>query len=74
MTDDQKLPPYQRLKILVSDEAELTEKGSKNLDLLLGIEERKPTLFDRIRGFFIKMDSLIFAKKPKITNIYTKRK
>lgn len=74
MTDDQKLPPYQRLKILINDEAELTEKGSKNLDLLLGIEEKKPTLFERIRGFLIKMDSLIFAKKPKITNIYTKRK
>lgn len=74
MTDDQKLPPYQRLKILINDETELTEKGSKNLDILLGTEEKKPTIFDKIKRFFIKIDTIIFVKKSKITNKYHKRK
>ena len=71
---DQKLPPFQRLKILINDEPSLTDKGSKNLDSLLGIESRKPNIFDKIKGLFIKLDSLIFAKRSKITNIYSRRK
>ena len=73
MIDDQKLPPYQRLKILIDDEPTLTDKGSKNLDDLLGVEPRKPNIFDKIKGLFIKLDSLIFAKKSKITSTYSKR-
>ena len=73
MIDDQKLPPYQRLKMLVNDEPTLTDKASKNLDEILGVEKNKPTVWDKIKELFIKIDSLIFAKRSKITNIYTKR-
>ena len=71
---DQKLPPFQRLKMLIDDEPTLTDKGSKNLDALLGVEPRKPNILDKIKGLFIKLDSLIFAKRSKMTNIYSKRK
>lgn len=71
--EDLKLPPYQRLKNLIDDEPHLTDKGSKNLDDLLGIEY-KPTIWDKIKSFFLKIDSKIFAKKSKITNVYSKRK
>lgn len=69
---DQKLPPYQRLKAIANDNTELTENGSKNLDSILGIDT-KPSTMERIRSFFNKIDSLIFAKS-KITNRYHRRK
>jgi hypothetical protein len=72
MIDDQKLPPYQRLKMLVNDEPTLTDKASKNLDEILGVQN-KPTVWDKIKELFNKIDSFIFAKRSKITNIYTKR-
>jgi hypothetical protein len=68
----EKLPPYQRLKALVNDNTELTENGSKNLDSILGIET-KPSIIERIRSLFNKIDSFIFAKS-KITNRYHRRK
>lgn len=71
--NDQKLPPYQRLKAIINDEPHLTDKASKNIDSLLGIES-SPTLYDKIKDFFLKIDSKIFSKRSKITNVYSKRK
>jgi hypothetical protein len=63
MIDDQKLPPYQRLKMLVNDEPTLTDKASKNLDEILGVQN-KPTVWDKIKELFNKIDSFIFWNRP----------
>lgn len=71
--EDTKLPPYQRLKSIFN-EGELTEKGSDNLDKLLGIEKKRE---NRILFFFkkigMKIDSMIFKKPEKISNRPHKR-
>ena len=63
--EDKKLPPYNRLKSILT-EGDLTEKGSKNLDAILGVEKTE-TLFDKIKKFFSKIDSFIFAKGSKVS-------
>lgn len=72
MNNDKKLPPYNRLKMMLRDDNEVTEKASKNLDELLGVLKR-PSLFDKLKKFFKKIDSYIFSKS-KLTNKYTKRR
>lgn len=70
---DTKLAPYQRLKSIFN-EGELTQKGSNNLDAILGIEKKKESgilLFFKKIG--IKIDSMIFKKPSKISNIPHKR-
>jgi len=66
-----RLAPYQMLKSIFN-EGELTQKGSANLDEILGIKkkENKPGFFQRI---FAKIDSAIFKKPGKITNNPHKR-
>ena len=73
--EDLKLDPYKRLKSILTDGDPLSEKGSDNLDELLGIkkEERKKTFIDKIISFFKKIDSSIFKKPGKITNMPHKR-
>lgn len=66
--NDTRLLPYERLKSIFN-EGELTQKGSANLDEILGIkkkEENKIMVF--FKKFFTKIDSLIFRKPGKITN------
>lgn len=78
-TTPQKLPPYQRLKNILTDgdEPYLTNKASRNLDALLGIETKKlePTIFDKIKSFFLKIDEKIFSKPSRKWNtFYHKRR
>ena len=68
MSDDLKLPPYQRLKSIFN-EGELTDKASDNLDELLGLrKEKKDNFFTKIASFFKKIDSYIFRKPSKTDN------
>lgn len=68
MSDDLKLPPYQRLKSIFN-EGEITDKASDNLDELLGLKkEKKNTFFTKIGEFFNKIDSYIFRKPSKTNN------
>jgi hypothetical protein len=44
----EKLPPYQRLKTIISEGHEtLTDKGEQNLNKILGIQPKKPTLLQK---------------------------
>jgi hypothetical protein len=73
--EDLKLKPYDRLKSILN-EGELTEKGSDNLDEILGLkQEKKATFWNKIVYLFNKIDSWIFRKPSKMWNTtYYKRK
>lgn len=71
--NDIKLPPYQRLKSILT-EGELTEKASDNLDEILGIKKKEPNFVDKIIGFFKKIDSLIFRKSNRMYNTTPSRR
>ena len=78
-TTPPKLPPYQRLKNILTegDEPVLTDKASRNLDSLLGIETKnvEPNFLEKIKSFFLKIDTKIFSKPSKKWNtFYHKRK
>ena len=68
--EDLKLPPYQRLKNILTEEENphLTDKASKNLDELLGVKPKEPNMIDKIISFFKKIDSKIFAAKSRKWN------
>lgn len=72
MNQDQKLPPFQRLKNILTEGEEplLTDKASKNLDELLGIKTSEPTFWDKVKDFFLKIDSKIFSKTSRKWNTY----
>ena len=70
---DIKLPPYQRLKSILT-EGELTEKASDNLDEILGIKKKEPNFVDKIIGFFKKIDSFIFKKPSRMYNTTPSRR
>ncbi len=76
--DLNKVTPYQRLQAILSEgksasELNLTSKGRSNIDELLGKEEEKLTIWDKVKNFFEKVDSKIFKKGEKISNRYQKR-
>lgn len=74
MDNIEKVNSYQRLKIILSEgEESLTEKASKNIDEILGIDTKK-SFIDKLKDIFNKIDSMIFKKPNKITNRYQKRK
>lgn len=64
---DNKLPPYNRLRSLMT-EGELTQRGSNNLDEILGVKKKENIFLSKIKKFFIKIDSLIFTKGSKTNN------
>ena len=68
--EDLRLPPYQRLKSILSDGDTLSKKGSDNLDELLGIkkEERKYNFLTKIIDFLKKIDAKIFSKTSRTNN------
>ena len=72
MNENQKLPPYQRLKNLLTEgeETHLTFKASKNLDDLLGIKPTEPTFWSKVNIFFKKIDEKIFSKPYRKWNTY----
>lgn len=80
MSDDneiQKLPTYQRLQNLFSedDDPTLTKKANDNINKLLGIEDevKPPSFLDKFKKFLKKMDGYIFRKNEKISSRYQKR-
>jgi hypothetical protein len=67
--EDTKLPPYQRLKSILTDGDPLSERGLNNLDDILDIKrENKVRLIDKIIAFFKKIDSYIFKKNNNMWN------
>ena len=72
MNKNQKLPPYQRLKNILTEgeEPHLTSKASKNLDDLLGIKPTDPTFWDKVKFLFKKIDEKIFSKPSRKWNTY----
>jgi hypothetical protein len=75
--EDFKLKPYDRLQAILSekDTGKLTKNGESKLDELLGTT-KKITIFDKIKDFFLKIDSKIFKSPSRMfnTNYYKRRK
>ena len=67
MNENQKLPPYQRLKNILTEgeEPQLTSKASKNLDDLLGIKPTEPTFWSKVNIVLKKIDEKIFNKPTR---------
>ena len=70
-----KLNPYDKLRSILN-EGELTQRGSDNLDEILGLKPKQSqkNLVEIIISIFNKIDSWIFRKPSKIGNTYYKRK
>lgn len=75
--EDLKLKPYDRLQAILSekDTGKLTKSGESKLDELLG-NTKKRTIFDKIKDFFLKVDSKIFKSSSRMfnTTYYKRRK
>ena len=75
--EDLKLKPYDRLQAILSekDTVKLTKSGESKLDELLG-NTKKITIFDKIKDFFLKIDSKIFKSSSRMfnTTYYKRRK
>lgn len=75
--EDLKLKPYDRLQAILSekDTGKLTKNGESRLDELLG-NTKKRTIFDKIKDFFLKVDSKIFKSSSRMfnTTYYRRRK
>jgi hypothetical protein len=75
--EDLKLKPYDRLQAILSekDTGKLTKNGESKLDELLG-ESKEKTFFDKIKDFFLKIDSKIFKSPSRMfnTTYYKRRK
>ena len=75
--EDLKLKPYDRLQAILSekDSGKLTKNGESKLDELLG-NTKKKTFLDKIRNFFLKIDSKIFKSPSRMfnTTYYKRRK
>jgi hypothetical protein len=81
-SDEPRMSSYDRLQSIFADkdaqEGKLTPEASEKLDFLLG-EEKTPSkvslILEKIKSFFNKIDSKIFAKKSRVWNTtYYKRK
>ena len=75
--EDLKLKPYDRLQAILSekDSGKLTKNGESKLDELLGVVKEK-TILDKIKDFFLKIDSKIFKSPSRMfnTTYYKRRK
>jgi hypothetical protein len=72
-----KVTPYQRLQAVLSEgksskDLKLTDRGLSIIDNILCEEKEKKSVWVKIKNFFLKIDSKIFAKQ-KITNNFQKR-
>jgi hypothetical protein len=72
-----KVTPYQRLQAVLSDgkyskDLKLTDRGLSIIDDILGEEKIKKNIWDKVKNFFLKIDSKLFNKQ-KITNRFQKR-
>jgi hypothetical protein len=74
---DLKLKPYDRLKTILSEKntGKLTKSGESKLNELLR-NSNKRTIFDKIKDFFLKIDSKIFKSPSRMfnTTYYKRRK
>ena len=68
---------YRKLQLIFNEgeDQKLTEKGRDVLDEMFGKDpEPNPTFLEKLYRFFKSIDSKLFPKGPKITNIYHRRK
>ena len=81
-SDEPRMSSYDRLQSIFAEndatKGKLTKEGSEKLDFLLG-DEKDKSIFDKflqkVKLFFNKIDSMIFAKRSRIFNTtYTKRR
>jgi hypothetical protein len=81
-SDEPRMSSYDRLQSIFAEKdaemGKLTPEASEKLDFLLGIEN-KPSkigqIWSKVKSFFNKIDSKIFAKRSRMWNTtYSKRK
>jgi len=75
--DVPEISPYEKLQNIFheNEEPTLTKNGKVVLDDIFGKDpEPKKSFFQKIVDFFKSIDSKLFPKGPKMTNIYHKRK
>ena len=81
-SDEPRMSSYDRLQAIFAEndasKGKLTKEGAEKLDFLLG-EEKKPSriseMVEKLKAFFNKIDSMIFAKRSRVWNTtYSKRK
>lgn len=81
-SDEPRMSSYDRLQAIFAEndaaKGKLTKEGSEKLDFLLGEEKKSSKLseiFEKIKSFFNKIDSMIFAKRSRTWNTtYSKRR
>jgi hypothetical protein len=78
-SDEPRLNQYDRLQAIFSEKntGKLTPNAAEKLDWLLG-EDKEPSIFEnftqKVKGFFSKIDSMIFSSKSKIGTTFQRRK
>lgn len=81
-SDEPRMSSYDRLQSIFAEkdaeQGKLTPEASEKLDFLLG-EVKKPSkiseILEKIKSFFNKIDSMIFAKRSRVWNTtYSKRR
>ena len=80
-SDEPRMSSYDRLQSLFAEndaaKGKLTQEASEKLDWLLNEERKQNKLelfWQKVKSFFSKIDSLIFASKSKIGTTYQRRK
>lgn len=75
--DVPEIAPYQKLQGIFNEDEKpvLSANGKSVLDDILGKDpEPEKSIFQKFINFFKSIDSKLFPKGPKMTNIYHKRK
>ena len=81
-SDEPRMSSYDRLQAIFAEndasKGKLTKEGAEKLDFLLG-EEKKPSriskIVEKLKAFFNKINSMIFAKRSRTWNTtYSKRR
>jgi hypothetical protein len=81
-SDEPRMSSYDRLQSIFAEkdaeQGKLTPEAVEKLHFLLG-EEKRPSklnqIFEKIKSFFNKIDSMIFAKRSRVWNTtYSKRR
>lgn len=81
-SDEPRMSSYDRLQALFAEkdaeQGKLTSEAVEKLDFLLGVENKTSKMqeiFGKIKSFFNKIDSMIFAKRSRTWNTtYSKRR
>lgn len=68
--NNSKLAPFDRLKSILND-GDISDKAYENIDKLFKKEdEKKESLWVKIKSFFLTIDKKIFTKPSKKWNTY----